>query len=113
MANSIVRYCQAGHAFYIDGEMSVGNTITVTVQPLSGYSFVKWTDGNTDNPRTITIEECGITYVGVFAKNPSGDMGEIFDRLSVILDGPDNTDTYIESSITEETIIDSLNEIIG
>lgn len=113
MANSIVRYCQAGHAFHIEGEMSVGNTITVEVQPLPGYSFIKWTDGNTDNPRTILIEECGITYVGVFEQNPSGDMGEIFTRLSSILDGPDNTDTYTESSITEESIISSLNEIIG
>ena len=31
------------------------NTATVSATPKSGYSFVQWNDGNTDNPRTLTI----------------------------------------------------------
>lgn len=114
MANTVVRYCQAGHAFHITGNMSVGNTITVEVHPLSGYRFVKWTDGNTDNPRTIHIEECGITYVGIFEESGViDDRPEIFERLSIIIDGPDNTDVYVETSITEDEISNELDEIIN
>ena len=114
MANTVTRYCQSGHAFHISGEMSIGNTITVTVQPLDGYRFVKWTDGNTDNPRTIVIEECGLTYVGIFEESHIiDDRPEIFERLSIIVDGPDNTDVYVESSITEDQISNQLDEIIN
>lgn len=113
MANEIIRYCQSGHEFHIVGEMAVGNTITVTVVPLPGYTFVGWKDGNTDNPRDITIDECGITYVGMFEPIPSSDLLDIFERLSIILDGPNNSDVYVESSITEAIIETQLSAIIG
>ena len=30
---------------------------TITVTPNSGYEFVQWSDGNTDNPRTVEMNE--------------------------------------------------------
>ncbi|MBR5189565.1 MAG: InlB B-repeat-containing protein, partial [Paludibacteraceae bacterium] len=34
-----------------------GTEITIEAIADKGYSFVKWSDGNTENPRTITITE--------------------------------------------------------
>ena len=35
-----------------------GQTVTLTVTPDDDYEFNCWSDGNTDNPRTITINRC-------------------------------------------------------
>jgi hypothetical protein len=32
-----------------------GDNATLTATPAEGYHFVKWSDGNTDNPRVITV----------------------------------------------------------
>lgn len=37
------------------GTYGSGSTATLTATPATGYKFVKWSDGNTDNPRTITV----------------------------------------------------------
>ena len=42
--------------------------VTLTATPNYGYHFVQWSDGNTDNPRTITVTG-NKTYQAIFAKN--------------------------------------------
>ena len=66
---SVTRYCQAGHKFIIDGEMAVGNTITVTVEPAEGYEFISWSDGYTNATRTIYIDHCGEVYTARFSSS--------------------------------------------
>ena len=39
------------------GEYAFGTEITLTATPNDGYRFTQWSDGNTDNPRTITVTE--------------------------------------------------------
>ena len=39
------------------GEYVYGTQATLMATPYSGYHFVQWSDGNTDNPRTITVTE--------------------------------------------------------
>ena len=34
-----------------------GVKVTLTAEPIEGFEFVEWTDGNTDNPRTLTLTE--------------------------------------------------------
>jgi len=46
-------------------------TATLTATPNNGYVFVQWQDGNTDNPRTITVTE-NATYVATFAEVAAG-----------------------------------------
>ena len=48
-------------AFYWD-------TVQIFATSTSGYHFTQWNDGNTDNPRTITVTGNG-TYTATFAKN--------------------------------------------
>ena len=42
-----------------------GETATLTATANEGFAFVSWADGNTDNPRTVTVTE-DITYTAYF-----------------------------------------------
>ena len=42
--------------------------ITITANANYGYRFTQWNDGNTENPRTITVTE-NETFIASFAKN--------------------------------------------
>lgn len=45
-----------------------GYTTQISATPNTGYHFVQWTDGNTDNPRTVTVTG-NVTYTATFAPN--------------------------------------------
>ena len=53
----------------VNGRYSPGSSVTVTAKPDADYFFAIWSDGSTDNPRTITIDK-EITITAKFAKNP-------------------------------------------
>ena len=48
------------------GSYAAGATATLTATPNTGYHFVQWQDGNTQNPRTITVTG-NATYTATFA----------------------------------------------
>ena len=50
------------------GTYAQGTEVTLTATPKTGYHFTKWTDGNTSNPRTITVTG-DATYTAKFSKN--------------------------------------------
>ncbi len=50
------------------GEYPNGYTATLTATPKSGCTFVGWSDGNTDNPRTVTVSG-EASYIAQFAKS--------------------------------------------
>ena len=53
------------------GSYHIGSEITLEAIAKNGYDFVQWSDGNTDNPRTVTVID-NAEYTAVFkAKNPS------------------------------------------
>ena len=39
------------------GEYEQGTSVTLTATPDTGYAFLSWSDGSTDQSRTITISE--------------------------------------------------------
>lgn len=41
---------------FTGGWFEEGTALTITAIPEEDYNFVKWSDGNTDNPRIITVE---------------------------------------------------------
>ena len=47
------------------GTYEYGKTVTLTATPNTNYEFIKWSDENTDNPRTITVTE-DKTYTAIF-----------------------------------------------
>lgn len=50
------------------GEYPNGYAATLTATPKSGCTFVGWSDGNTDNPRTVTVSG-EASYIAQFAKS--------------------------------------------
>ena len=50
------------------GSYLVGDTISISATANEGYHFVKWSDNNTQNPRTITVNENTTTYTAIFAE---------------------------------------------
>lgn len=48
-----------------------GQTINLTAYPTSGYKFTKWEDGNTSNPRSITVSSSGTKNYGVLGEKTS------------------------------------------
>lgn len=58
--------------------------ITFEAVPNYGYHFVRWSDGNTTNPRTIYLTQ-DITLTAVFAIDKSGKCGKN-DQLSWVYD---------------------------
>ncbi|MDR2408859.1 MAG: PKD domain-containing protein [Bacteroidales bacterium] len=47
------------------GKYLKDSTITIAAIPNTGYQFVQWNDGNTDNPRTITLTQ-DTTFTAIF-----------------------------------------------
>ncbi|MBQ8721614.1 MAG: hypothetical protein IJY67_05655 [Paludibacteraceae bacterium] len=80
-----------------DSTYNHGATATLTATPNDGYKFVKWDDGNTDNPRTITVTK-DTTYTATFEEledvefsNPSIlTIGETYGKLSYRLEMPND-----------------------
>ena len=52
-----------------DGEFLLGETVTITAKPASGYKFEQWSDGSTENPRTITVNS-DVNYTAIFVEIP-------------------------------------------
>ncbi len=50
------------------GEYAEGSSATLTAIPNNGYTFALWLDGNTDNPRIVTVTG-NATYTAVFQLN--------------------------------------------
>ena len=50
------------------GTYNQGATVTIRATANSGYHFVQWNDGNTQNPRTVTVN-ANATYVATFEAN--------------------------------------------
>lgn len=50
------------------GKYNYGTTIYLTATPTTGHCFSKWHDGDTSNPRKVTVSE-NTTYTADFVKN--------------------------------------------
>ena len=51
-----------------NGVFPEGCNVEIGAIPVEGYRFVRWNDGNTDNPRQITVDGSA-TYVASFEQN--------------------------------------------
>lgn len=48
------------------GSYAEGSQVTISATPSSGYSFVRWNDGNTNATRTITVGASAKIYTAIF-----------------------------------------------
>lgn len=58
---------QGGSVSTPGGEFDEGSTVSVTAQPDAEYEFERWSDGSTQNPRTITVLEA-VNLTAYFVK---------------------------------------------
>ena len=74
------------------GNYYEGSTATLTATPVGGYVFEKWDDDNTDNPRTITVNEtnAAATYTAIFKLAPA----RVFAYNLDIVDNGNDTYTF-------------------
>ena len=62
------------------GRLAEGTELVVTATPSEGYHFKQWSDENTDNPRTITVEN-DITLTAQFEVNTYKLVYNVDDNL--------------------------------
>ena len=53
------------------GQALNGGTVTISAIPREGFRFLTWNDGNTENPRTVTVT-ADITYTAYFESTTQG-----------------------------------------
>lgn len=65
------------------GKYAKGSTATLTAIPSNGYQFVQWNDGNTENPREITVST-NTTFVASFEKISTSINGVVLENAITI-----------------------------
>ena len=63
------------------GQALNGGTVIITAIPNEGYRFLTWNDGNTENPRTVTVTG-NITYTAYFESTQG--IGDV-DAAEIII----------------------------
>ena len=63
------------NAGYVKTPEHICDPLQVTAKSYEGYHFVKWSDGETRNPRQMTSLKCDTTFMAEFEISRSGECG--------------------------------------
>ena len=84
-----------------------GNTAVLTATPNEGYSFVIWNDGNTENPRTVTITS-DTAFMAIFS--PASSLQEVNAREFALYPNPAKSFVSLEfEALKENTLLQILD----
>ena len=84
-----------------------GNTAVLTATANEGYSFVIWNDGNTENPRTVTITS-DTTFMAMFS--PASSLQEVNAREFALYPNPAKSFVTLEfEALKENTLLQILD----
>ena len=91
------------------GEYAYGTEITLTATANEGYRFAQWSDGNTENPRTLTLTE-DIELYAYFkvAENTNVETSKISSANIYTQNGT----LHIEGATTDYHILDAAGRLI-
>ena len=64
------------------GTFQEGTVIELTASAIGGFSFFQWSDGNTDNPRTITVEG-DLSLTAIFVQDKPTTLDQTTSEVSV------------------------------
>ena len=81
------------------GTYDYGTKVTLKATPFNGYHFVKWSDGDTNPTRTVTVTR-SYTYVAVFAQ----DVYLELDKTSLTFEASGGTQTVKVTSNVNWTV---------
>ena len=90
------------------GSYPSGCVVTIVGLPMEGYRFVSWNDGNTDNPRQITISE-NASYVANFSTVDIEEAPEV-QNLSVYPNPTNGVVTISEYDVNKVEIYDGVGK---
>ena len=89
-----------------------GVKVTLTAEPIEGFEFVEWTDGNTDNPRILTLTE----NIEVYARFQIAQGGNPVDletsKISSANIYTTNGTLHIEGATENYHILDAAGRLI-
>jgi hypothetical protein len=89
-----------------------GVKVTLTAEPIEGFEFVEWTDGNTDNPRTLTLTE----NIEVYARFQMAQGGTPVDletsKISSANIYTTNGTLHVENATENYHILDAAGRLI-
>jgi hypothetical protein len=91
-----------------DGICPAGSTITLQATAMAGYRFVQWNDGNTDNPRTVTVTG-DVTFTAEF--DIQSGIPEIGASALSVYPNPVQDVLYVQSSVVVEQL--SIHNLSG
>ena len=77
---------EARGSVYGGGRYYEGDTATLTAHPWGSYQFVRWTDGDTSNPRHVIVTQD--TLFKAFFSNPQGIAQSTGEPLFRLLPNP-------------------------
>ena len=85
------------------------NVAQVQAQAKAGYKFVRWSDGSTDNPHIVLVEE-DMTITAEFAPETSTTVDNVTNSSIVIY--TDGNTLYIESAETDYYVLDAAGRLV-
>ena len=73
------------------GSFDSGSTLTVTATPNSGYAFINWSDGTTDNPKELNVNS-NLTLTANFGEafTVSTEFAELYNSIDGLSSVGDN-----------------------
>ncbi len=94
------------------GTYEEGTQATITATPAENHHFVSWNDGNTDNPRTITVTGDAV-YIASFAENVSIDAANELDALTFYPNPTSGTITFSSTDIRKVEVMDAMGRMVA
>jgi len=89
-----------------------GNTAVLTATANEGYSFVIWNDGNTENPRTVTVTS-DTTFMAIFTASGSSSLQEVNAREFALYPNPAKSFVTLEFEALKENALLQILDING
>ncbi len=84
-----------------------GNTAVLTATANEGYSFLTWSDGNTENPRTVTITS-DTAFMAIFS--PASSLQEVNAKEFALYPNPAKSFVNLEfEALKENTLLQILD----
>ena len=89
-----------------------GNTAVLTATANEGYNFVIWNDGNSENPRTVTITSDTV-FVAIFTASGSSSLQEVNAREFALYPNPAKRFVTLEFETLKENTLLQILDING
>lgn len=77
------------------GQALSGGTVTIRATPNNGFRFLSWQDGNTENPRTVTVTS-DITYTAYF-ESTTQDILDVDNNKITVYPNPTSGKVKVEA----------------